>query len=136
MSAKTAEKKSAKTKTEEKFSGAIEASESKNDSETEFLTSDAKGNEYLPTMEVPVPKKIKPIIDLVKQIEGDLKPAFASARDNLVAAQDRLSEHCHKNIEHFTEPDENGTRIYKSSGIEVKITFEKEKIKTAMETDD
>jgi hypothetical protein len=114
--------------------GAASGAESKT-AETAVIDEDKDGNRFLPGSEIPVPVAIKPLIQKAKEIETVLKPAFASARDALITAQDKLSEIAHKNIEHFSEPDEKGSRTYKCGGVIVKITFEKEKITTKLEDD-
>jgi hypothetical protein len=103
--------------------------------ETALVEEDQNGNRFLPGSEIPVPKEIKPLIEKAKEIEKVLKPAFAKSRDALVTAQDKLSEIAHKNIEHFSEPDDKGTRTYKCGGVTVRITFEKEKITTKLDED-
>jgi hypothetical protein len=103
------------------------------EAETELLDEDAEGNRYLPGQEVEVPVEIKPLIDKVREIEKVLKPNFAKSRDALVAAKDKVSELAHANIQYFSEPDEKGTRVYKSNGVMVSITFEKEKILTKLD---
>lgn len=104
--------------------------------ETALMDEEVDGQKRLPGQEIPVPVEIKPLIAKVKEIEKDLKPAFARARDALITAQDKLSEIAHKNIEHFSEPDEKGSRTYKFGKAVVKITFEKEKIVTKFEDDE
>ena len=116
---------------EEKPESKLNTEESELESETE-LDADADGNRYLDGIKPVVPKKIVPLIDLTKKIETELKENFASARDALVQAQEKLMDLAHQNIEHFTE-NEKGEKIYRHSGVEVKLTYEKEKIKTALE---
>lgn len=108
----------------------------KDASETELIDEDKDGNRFLPGNEIIVPKEIKPLIESVRKIEKILKPNFAKARDALTAEQDRVSELAHKNIEHFSEADEKGTRTYKYGGCIVKITFEKEKILTKLDEEE
>lgn len=108
----------------------------KGKAETAFMDEDIDGQKILPGQETPVPVEIKPLIAKVKEIEKVLKPNFAKARDALTSAQDKLSELAHKNIEHFTEADDKGTRVYKFGGATVKITFEKEKILTKLDEEE
>lgn len=93
------------------------------------------GHGHLPGM---APIVVKEIVDTVLDIENNLKVKFGKARDALTAKQDKLSELAHTHIEHFSTPDEKGTRIYKvpvdaGNVVVVKITFDKEKIVTAIE---
>lgn len=103
------------------------------ESELEEASSGADGTGYLDGM---APKIIKPLIEKAKYIETDLKPAFGAARDALTAAKDQLSVLAHKHIEHFSPPDENGTRVYHAGGVLVQITFDKEKIVTKLDKEE
>lgn len=103
---------------------------SNNNSGLTPIDADANGQAYMPGME---PVVIKELVDCVKDIETNLKPAFAAARDALVVAQDQLSDIAHKNIQHFVKDEVTGKSVYHAAGVKVEIFFEKEKIKTALE---
>lgn len=119
-----------------KSKGVLEVSDSEviesNSVESELVEMevDKDGNTFLPGT---APIVIKELVDAVIELETNLKPAFASARDALIAKKNEISEISRANIGLFSEPDEKGVRVYKAGGIEVKITFEKEKILTKLE---
>jgi len=95
------------------------------------METDKQGNPFLPGT---APVVVKAIVDQVLKIEQISKPAFANARDVLIADEAELSRLAHENIQHFSPADANGKRSYKvtvgNDEISVDITFEKEKIKT------
>lgn len=102
-------------------------------SEMSEATEGKDGSGYLPGT---APIVIKKLVNKAKQIETTLKPNFASARDALVAGKEELKMLAHENIDHFSEPDEDGTRTYHAGGVTIEITFEKEKIVTKLDDDD
>lgn len=104
--------------------------------ETETIDADEKGNRFLPGQEVPVAVEIKPLIMQARHVETVLKKDFAAARDALVSGQTELARLAHANIEHFSEPDENGKRVYKFGTVTIEITFEKEKIKAKIDEEE
>jgi hypothetical protein len=94
------------------------------------MESDKDGNTFLPGT---APIVIAELVESAKRIELELKPEFSSARDALVEEQDNLKDLAHKHISHFSEADDTGKRTYKAGGVEISLTFEKEKILTKLE---
>lgn len=112
----------------------VESESASSEVVTEFeAETDAEGNTFLPGT---APIVVKALVDQVKRIEIYTKPAFAVARDALVADTKELSRLAHENIQHFSKADEKGKRVYEVGDIRIEITFEKEKIKTKITKED
>lgn len=95
----------------------------------QVVAEDSKGNTYLPTAEPLVVKEVKSLIEKAREVETDLKPAFAIARDALTQGKRELAELAHENITEFTAMSD-GTLVYEFDGIRIEIIQTKEVIKT------
>lgn len=88
----------------------------------EVQGADASGNQFLPGQEQTICVEVN---DMVKNIEQVLKPAFGTARDELISGKSELQEYVLENKERICVFDESGQKwIYNAGGVYVEVAHE------------